>query len=244
MTKDERANDLNQIPILQIERLESLLSNKNNLLFVRILITSECDLFLTSLLSEVLENLGEDQLLELHYRNKGLLPTNQFCGRTENCFPDPEQMEHIWAYQGKAQTLQSTHLPTLCQTSATRDLETHAILQPLKELILIEETPQSPKLSLITWPIENIDMSAIRKLKLWGWQIPRNIQKLNDWFAANALVNLDELYMKDFLLSTPLQLTNCPSLRSLTVVHFQRAMNGLVFPISSLGLRWLDGSGC
>ena len=90
LTQDEQASDLNPIPALQIEQLKSLLRNKNNLLFIPILITSECDLFLTSLLSEVLESLGEDQLLELHYKNKGLLPTNKFCGQTENCFPDSE----------------------------------------------------------------------------------------------------------------------------------------------------------
>lgn len=177
-------------------------------------------------MSEVLESLDKDQLLEFHYGNQGLLPTNPFCGWTENCFPDLEQMELIWAHQGKLQTLQSTHLLTLFEISATSELEMHAILQPLKELILIEETPQSPTLDLITWPIENIDTSAIRKLNLVGLQIQKNIQKLNNLFAANAFVNLDELYMKEFLLSTPLQLANCASLRSLTVVHFQSLADG------------------
>lgn len=188
-------------------------------------------------MSEILESLDEDQLLEFHYWNQGLLPTNPFCSWTENCFPNPEQMELIWAHQGKLQTLQSTHLLTLFETSASSELEMHPILQPLKELILIEETPQSPTLGLITWLIENVDTPAIRKLKLVGWQIQKNIQKLNNLFAANAFVNLDELYMKDFLLSTPLQLTNCASLRSLTVVHFQSLPDGAAMLSISHALR-------
>ena len=67
-----------------------------------------------------------------------------------------------------------------------------------------KEKPQSLILNLITWPIENVDTCTIQKLKLVGWQIQRNIQKLNNLFAANAFVNTDKLYIKDFLLSTPL----------------------------------------
>lgn len=70
-----------------------------------------------------------------------------------------------------------------------------------------------------------------------GWQIQKNIQKLNKVFAANAFVNLDELYMKDFLLSTPLQLTNCASLRFLTVVHFQSWPDGAAMLSISHALR-------
>ena len=72
------------------------------------------------------ESLGKNQLLELHY---GLLPNNQYRRRTENCFPDPEEMELIWAPQRKLQTLQHTHLLTLLEISATSELETHVVRQ-------------------------------------------------------------------------------------------------------------------
>lgn len=46
-------------------------------------------------LSKLLANLAEDQLIELHYGNRGLLSTNKLLLGTENCFPTLKQMELI-----------------------------------------------------------------------------------------------------------------------------------------------------
>lgn len=51
----------------------------------------------------------------------------------------------------KLQTLQHTHLLTLLEKSATSELETHVILQPVQELILIGEMLNRPRLGLVRW---------------------------------------------------------------------------------------------
>ena len=245
LTQAENRDDLNPIPSLQIGRLNSLLRNKKNLSLIRVLITSECDIVMTNMLDELLENLGENQLIQLYYGNQGLLASNQYQHRTENCFPTPEQMEFIWTHQQNLQTLHCTHLLTLFSALESNEWEAHVILQPIRELILTEGTPGSPALDWILWPIENVDTTALRRLTLVGWHLQPNIQRLNNLFASHAFANLSELYLKDIMFSTPFHLTNFLSLQSLTIVDCQiisgegPAMLSIPHPLPITSLRYV-----
>ena len=176
---------------------------------------------MANMLDELLKNLGENQLIKLHYGNQGLLVSNQYLHWIENRFPNPEQMEFIWAHQRNLQTLHSTHLLTLFTTLESNEWEAHIILQSIRELILIEGILGSPALDLIMWPIENVDTSTLRKLTLVGWQLQQNIQRLNNLFASHAFASLSELNLKSIMFSTPSHLTNFLSLQSLTIVDCQ-----------------------
>lgn len=222
ITSDEDFSNSNPISSLQVNRLKSLLQNKNNLSFIRVLITSKCDIFLSSLLDELLENLRENQLVELHYGKRGLTAAHY----NENCFPNMEQMKRIWTHQRRLQTLHSTHLLTFFEAFLENELDYNAILKPVKELILIEKLFGSQKLDLVTWPIVMVNTSSLQKLKLVEWDLEKNIQKLDKFFADNAFVNLTELYFEDIIFDTPLQLTNCPLLQSLTIVNCQTSPQG------------------
>lgn len=110
----QRRDDLDPIPLEQISRIRSLLRKKRNPSYIRILITSDCGTVVMDMLSKLLANLAEDQLIELHYGNRGLLSTNKLLLGTENCFPTLKQMELIWARQRKLhQTYHSKHIPTM-----------------------------------------------------------------------------------------------------------------------------------
>lgn len=47
------------------------------------------------MLNELLANPAEDQLIELHYGNRGLLSTNKLLLGTENCFSNPEAQRKL-----------------------------------------------------------------------------------------------------------------------------------------------------
>lgn len=132
-----------------------------------ILITSDCGTVVMDMLSKLLANLAEDQLIELHYGNRGLLSTNKLLLGTENCFPTLKQMEFIWARQRKLhQTYHSKHIPTLFKALEKNTLEASAILCTIKELILIEEQLNLDSNDLVTWSLKNVYMPVLRKLKL------------------------------------------------------------------------------
>ena len=219
LTHDENYNGLDPISSEQIQRVQSLLSKKQNISYIRILITSECGSVMTDMLSEVLENLGENQLFKLYYGNRGLLSTNRFLHHTENCFPTLEQMELIWARQGNLQTFYSRHIPALLNVLETNTLEATAIARPIKELILIEERPNTATYDSITWPLRNVYVPALRKLWLAGWHSQPYLPSLQNLFVANAFLHLTELCFRNVKFVTPLQLENCPLLRSLTIIH-------------------------
>lgn len=67
--KSHRRDDLDPIPLEQISRIRSLLRKKQNPSYIRILIISDCGTVMMDMLSKLLANLAEDQLIELHYGN-------------------------------------------------------------------------------------------------------------------------------------------------------------------------------
>lgn len=217
-TQAENRDELNPIPLEQIRRLQALLSNKRNLKEIRVLITSECDSTISRMLNELFANLAEDQLLELHYGNRGMLVTNSIIHRTENCFPSEEQMELIWARQRNLQTCHSQHLSTLSRALNTNRLEASVVLRPLKELALIEEQLDPRLIDLVKRSLQNGYMPALRKLKLAQWRSDR-LQSLHDVFAAGAFRNLTEIYLRECTFRTPLHLANCPMLRSISIIN-------------------------
>lgn len=218
---EEQCNNPNGLE--QIGRVESLLSNKKNLSFIRILITAECGLVVTSMLNELLENLRDDRLLELHYGDR-YVTTNTILNRIENPqnhFPDPEQMALIWARQRKLQTLHSTHLFMLLESFKTNKLDARAIIRPVKELILISEDLGVHSSDTVNWLIKNVEVSALQKLKLVGCILclEENFQGFDDLFAGNAFINLTNLFIKGVSFWTTLQLANLPSLESLSILY-------------------------
>lgn len=132
LTHDENYNGLDPISLEQIQQVQLLLSKKQNISYIYIVITSECGLVMTDMLSEILENLGENQLFKLYYGNRELLSINRFLYHTKNCFPALEQMELIWACQGNLQTFYSRHIPALLNVLETNTLEATAIAWPIK----------------------------------------------------------------------------------------------------------------
>lgn len=225
--------DLNRIKLEQLGRLQSLLSNKENLLFIRILITTECGRRMTSMLNELLGNLRENQLLEFHYGERGIQPNNYMlerCYEPKNRFPNLEQMALVWASQQRLQALHSAHIFMLFEEVKRNRLEASAILRPVKELIIIWEHIGLHMSDSISWLINNVDVSALRRLKLVGvvWHLEEELQRLEDLFAGNAFVNLTELFLKDVVFSTPLQLADCPALQSLSILYCQPNPDGAV----------------
>lgn len=219
MTQDEHLDDLDPIPSEQMMRVQALLSNKRNLKEIRVLITSECGSTVTDMLNELFANLVDDQLLELHYGNRGMRSTNRLLSRTENCFPSEEQMELIWSRQRKLQTCHSKHLSTLSKALNANRLDASGVLRPLKELILLEEELDPRLIDLVKRLLRNGYMPALRKLKLAQWRSNRGLQSLHDLFAASAFRNLTEIYLKDSTFRTTLHLANCPMLRSISIIN-------------------------
>lgn len=218
-TQSENLHNLDPIPQEQIRRIKALMSNKKNLQHIRVLITSECDTKVTNLLNKLLKNLIEDQLLELHYGNKGLLSRNAIVHRTENLFPSAEQMELIWSRQKKLQTIYSQHLSTLSRALNANRLEANVVLSPLKEMILIEEQLDPRLIDLVKRSLQNGYIPALRKLKLAQWRSDGGLQTLHDLFAARAFVTLTEIYLRDITFRTTLEVANCPMLKALTIYN-------------------------
>lgn len=218
-TQDEHRDDLDPIPLEQITRIQALLSNKQNLLFIRILITSECGTVVTNMLDELLTNLADNQLLELHYGNRNMLPTNRLLLRTENCFPTEKQMKLLWTHQRKLQTCHSKHLSTLSKALTTSGLEASDVLHPVRELVLIEEQLDLGLIDLLKRSLQNGYMPALRRLKLGRWYSDRGRQILYDLFATQGFSNLTEIYLRSITFKTTLRLANCPLLRSMTILN-------------------------
>lgn len=218
-TQNEHLHNLDPVPQEQIRRIKALLSNKKNLQYIRILVTSECNTKVTNLLNKLLKNLTKDQLLELHYGNKGLQTKNALVFRTENLFPSAEQMELVWTRQRKLQTCYSKHLSTLFRALNKNKLEANIILSPLKELILIEEQLDPRLIGLVKKSLQNGYMSELRKLKLAQWRIVGGLQIFHDLFAAGAFSTLTEIYLRDITFRTILQVANCPMLKKLTIYN-------------------------
>lgn len=220
---EEQYNNPDGLQLEQIARVESLLSNKKNLLFIRILITTECGMMMKSLLNELIQNLRDDRLLELHYGDRSvtskiILPRIE---TPENHFPDPEQMALIWTRQRKLQTLHSTHLFMLLEMVKTNKLEARAILRPVKEVILISEHLGIDMSDLVKWLIQNVEVSSLQKLKLVGCVLclEEHFQRFDELFAGNPFINLTALFIKRVSFCTTLQLANFPSLKSLSILY-------------------------
>lgn len=218
-TQTEHLHDLDPIPQEQIRRIKALLSNKKNLEYIRVLITSECDTKVTNLLNKLLKNLNENQLLELHYGNKGLLSRNALVHRTENLFPSAEQMELLWIRQRKLQTCYSQHVSTLSRALNTKRLQANVVFSPLKDLILIEEQLDPRLIDLIKRSFQKGYIPALRKLKLAQWRSDGGLQTLHDLFAARGFVNLTEIYVRDITFRTKFEVANCPMLKALTIYN-------------------------
>lgn len=226
LTQDEHLHGLDPIPLEQRARVEALLSNRQNLKEIRILITSECGSTVTGMLNRVLVNLVEDQLLELHYGNKGMRSTNRNLHGTENCFPSEAQMELIWNRQRKLQTCHSKHLSTLSRALNANRLEASLVFRPLKELVLLEEELNPRLIDLVKRSLRNGWMPALRKLKLAQWRSNQSLQILHDLFAARAFRNLTEIYLKDSTFRATLHLANCPMLRSISIINCRKLPDG------------------
>lgn len=194
------------------EKINSLLIKPSNLQFVRILKMPQITPDESLLMDHLLPQLQKDFLKEI-----------QFISYNVKTFSMPYQMEFLWYNQKNLQNLTlRTHMvpwlkdfleePRPGQSDILKlftDLEISGTLSPY-------DLPSMQK--KIVWPLENLDLSGLQKLKISTQFVDYStFSKLDTLFGNGSFVNLTELRFEQISNYQTLKLTHMPSLKLLEV---------------------------
>ena len=198
------------------QRINSLLLQPANLLFVRILKTPSLGPEETQLLGQLLPLLKQDSLTRFKYS-----------AVTKNQFPTPIQMKFIWSHQKKLQNqkLYWHMVPSLeaivneCGPSEVALLNSFTRL----DINVCYHTSKSLDVmrNIMGRSLEVLDLSILQKLRIWG--IPSGfviLPLLNTLFANGSFINLKKLFISNVLFKKTVRLTKLPLLNSLTLQDF------------------------
>lgn len=158
-----------------------------------------------------------NSLIEFHHGNSCSYLAFSHYSREDNTFPKPWQMECIWSHQQKLQTFHSAHIGTMLLFMRNNPEKARKILQSVNQLTLVQEPKEKEKPELITWLLENIAISSLRKLTIIRWDETQHLRKVQNLFSNHAFINLTYVRFEDVIFDTKLDLERCPSLRELEV---------------------------
>lgn len=203
----------------QLARLKSLILGKQNLGHTQILMISEYDWYMGNILdTSLMPKLEDSCFIEFYYEGNNISSAYGNYATLFGNFPDTRQMELLWSRQQNIQTFHSTHICTMLRFMRKNPHRAKAILKSVNELILIQKHKRGERPDLITWPLENIAMSSLRKLTIIGWDWAQNLGKMNSLFSNHAFTNLTHIRFKGVIFDTKIELKQCPSLRQLDVI--------------------------
>ena len=192
-----------------LARINSLLLNEEEKLHhIRVLRTDECDWWVTKALDLLLPKLSDDRLVFFEYGDLG-----------GDLFPTTRQMEYMWTHQRKIQNLRSAYIaPQLVSYLRRNHLRPRDVLRHVNDLVIREENREIYSAASINWPLDNLDISFLRKLTISGWSFAQHQEKLNHMFSRHAFQNLTHMSFIDVIFNIRFDLKNCPSLVVLAII--------------------------
>lgn len=198
------------------QRINSLLLQPANLLFVRKLKTPPLRPDETQLLGQLLPLLRRDSLTRFKY-----------FALSKKRFPTPTQMKFIWNHQKKLQNqrLYWHMVPSLesivkeCGPSEVALLKSFTML----DISVGYHTHRSSDATrnIMSRSLKVIDLSILQKLRVWGSQSGFVILPLlNTLFANESFINLKKIFISNVFFEKTVRLTKLPLLNSLALEEF------------------------
>lgn len=195
------------------KRINSLLLQPTNLLFVRILKTPTLGRKYSQLMGRLLPLLRQDSLTRF-----------EFSALSNKQFPTYMQMKFIWNHQKKLQNqnLYWHKVPVLEAILEERRPSEAALLKSFTILdidVNYRTHMSSDKIGdIMSRSLKILDLSILQKLRICG--VPSGdvvLPLLNTLFARGSFIILKELTISDVIFEETLVLNNLPSLKSLAL---------------------------
>lgn len=198
------------------QRINSLLLQPENLLFVRILKTPSLGQEESQLMGQLIPLLKQDSLTRF-----------KFSALSKKRFPTPTQMIFIWNHQKKLQNqkLYWYMAPSLEAILEERGPSEGGLVKSFTMLdIDVQYRDYRTQRSLdtikdiISRPLKILDLSILQKLRIYGVSSGSVIlPRLNTLFANGSFINLRKLSISNVIFGETLRLTKLPSLKSLAL---------------------------
>ena len=222
-----------------LRRIASLLSGRSNLHFIRILNTGQFDRRSTLAIDALLPHLQKDALIEFN-----------FSTRRGEYFPTGRQLQLLWRRQKKLRNFQlcTHHIPFMMDLLNAAKHPLISLTKSVTSLKLITSqsyfADEADEL-LLSLPV--LVMSRLRCLTLNGQMSSVVVDGINELFANGSFVNLTELHVDQAEFYPTLDLSNLPSLDSLSFgnarvrYHKGGQRKGMILPKESSlrKIRWI-----
>ena len=198
------------------QRINSLLLQPANLLFVRILKTPCLRAEETQLLGQLLPLLKQDSLTRFKY-----------FALSKKRFPTPTQMKFIWNHQKKLQNqkLYWHMVPSLEAILKECGPSKVALLKSFTRLEISDgyhtHRSSDAMTNIMSRSLKVLDLSILQKLRIWGEHSGSVILPLlTTLFANGSFINLEKLFISNVGFEKTVRLTKLPLLNSLTLREF------------------------
>lgn len=198
------------------QRINSLLLQPTNLLFVRILKTPYLGQEESQLMGQLLPLLKQDSLKRFKYLTA-----------SKKRFPTPTQMKFIWNHQKKLQNqkLYWHMVPSLeanlkeCGPSEVALLKSSTMLDI--NVGYHHNRSLDAMSNIMSRSLKVLDLSILQKLRIWGIHSGSVILPLlNTLFANGSFINLKKLFISNVFFEKTVRLAKLPLLNSLTLQEF------------------------
>lgn len=198
-------------------KIRSLLSQEENLRFVRVFKTGKFGRESTFLINRLLPLFRSDFLIKFSFSTK-----------SSDCFPTPQQLRFLWNHQKHLQNLKfhSHMVPWLGKFLEQRKQDQRAFFKSFTKLdIGGSKMCYSMFSNEKCWPLKNFDFCLLQSLSLNG------SNGAIDLFAGQSFVNLTKLSLIRICFKDTITFTKIPLLKLLIIDHCRAPNNGLSLPL-------------